>query len=205
MELYISRKTLAPLDFFLNIQGLTLYISDVPVIRPGISLIRIHLHPDVKPQFQFDASTVEKALNGFIKVLSGKTITPPQYSPIIVPALTLTPEFVQLCKDEYNAAYVDTPTGSEVSVEIPPNAFVGKSAYETWLDLGNTGTEQDFIDSLKGEPGEDGKDDLAQKIVMTPTLLGALSILPGAVAQILGISNSWHLVGYSVVVVPQPS
>lgn len=25
----------------------------------------------------------------------------------------------------------------------------GKSAYEIWLDLGNTGTEQDFIDSLK--------------------------------------------------------
>ena len=26
----------------------------------------------------------------------------------------------------------------------------GKSAYQTWLDLGNTGTEQDFIDSLGG-------------------------------------------------------
>lgn len=26
----------------------------------------------------------------------------------------------------------------------------GKSAYQTWLDLGNTGSEQDFIDSLKG-------------------------------------------------------
>lgn len=27
---------------------------------------------------------------------------------------------------------------------------VGKSAYQIWLDLGNTGSEQDFIDSLKG-------------------------------------------------------
>lgn len=26
----------------------------------------------------------------------------------------------------------------------------GKSAYQTWLDLGNTGSEQDFINSLKG-------------------------------------------------------
>lgn len=26
----------------------------------------------------------------------------------------------------------------------------GKSAYQTWLDLGNTGTEQDFLDSLGG-------------------------------------------------------
>ena len=33
----------------------------------------------------------------------------------------------------------------------------GDSAYEIWLSLGNTGTEQDFIDSLKGEQGEPGK------------------------------------------------
>ena len=29
----------------------------------------------------------------------------------------------------------------------------GKSAYEIWLDEGNTGTEQDFLDSLKGTAG----------------------------------------------------
>ena len=27
----------------------------------------------------------------------------------------------------------------------------GKSAYEIWLEQGNTGTEQDFLDSLRGE------------------------------------------------------
>lgn len=32
----------------------------------------------------------------------------------------------------------------------------GKSAYETWLSLGNSGTESDFITSLKGERGEQG-------------------------------------------------
>lgn len=32
----------------------------------------------------------------------------------------------------------------------------GKSAYESWLSLGNTGTEQDFIDSLKGDKGDPG-------------------------------------------------
>ena len=32
----------------------------------------------------------------------------------------------------------------------------GMSAYEVWLDLGNTGTEQDFIDSLKGPEGDPG-------------------------------------------------
>lgn len=30
----------------------------------------------------------------------------------------------------------------------------GKSAYQTWLDLGNEGTEEDFIESLRGEDGE---------------------------------------------------
>ena len=37
----------------------------------------------------------------------------------------------------------------------------GKSAYEVWLDLGNTGTEQEFINAIKGpqgNPGTPGKD-----------------------------------------------
>lgn len=37
----------------------------------------------------------------------------------------------------------------------------GKSAYQVWLDLGNTGTEQEFINALKGpqgNPGTPGKD-----------------------------------------------
>ncbi len=33
----------------------------------------------------------------------------------------------------------------------------GKSAYQVWLDLGNTGTEAQFIASLKGEPGAPGE------------------------------------------------
>lgn len=34
----------------------------------------------------------------------------------------------------------------------------GKSAYEIWLDEGNVGTEEDFLESLKGENGTDGED-----------------------------------------------
>lgn len=34
----------------------------------------------------------------------------------------------------------------------------GKSAYQIWLEEGNVGTEQDFLDSLKGADGIDGKD-----------------------------------------------
>lgn len=33
----------------------------------------------------------------------------------------------------------------------------GKSAYQSWLDQGNVGSESDFIASLKGEKGSDGK------------------------------------------------
>lgn len=32
----------------------------------------------------------------------------------------------------------------------------GKSAYQSWKDVGNQGTEQEFIESLKGAPGEQG-------------------------------------------------
>lgn len=34
----------------------------------------------------------------------------------------------------------------------------GKSAYQIWLDNGNTGTETKFLDSLKGKDGKDGVD-----------------------------------------------
>jgi len=42
----------------------------------------------------------------------------------------------------------------------------GESTYQIWLDAGNTGTEDDFIASLKGEKGNDGLpcDDENEKI-----------------------------------------
>ena len=33
----------------------------------------------------------------------------------------------------------------------------GKSAYQIWLDAGNTGTEADYLASLQGAPGQDGE------------------------------------------------
>lgn len=58
--------------------------------------------------------------------------------------------------------HVDT-TGSQPVTEIiiptGPRGIQGKSAYQTWLDLGNTGTEQDFINSLKPN-AEDIADDV---------------------------------------------
>jgi hypothetical protein len=46
----------------------------------------------------------------------------------------------------------------------------GKSAYEIWLEQGNEGSEQDFLDSLKGDKmtyddlTEEEKDDLASRV-----------------------------------------
>lgn len=39
----------------------------------------------------------------------------------------------------------------------------GASAYDTWLALGNKGTEEDFIKSLKGEKGDKGDDGVSGK------------------------------------------
>lgn len=47
--------------------------------------------------------------------------------------------------------HVDTTGSTPVTVIVVPTGprgLEGKSAYQVWLDLGNTGTEQDFIDSL---------------------------------------------------------
>lgn len=38
------------------------------------------------------------------------------------------------------------------------NGLDGKSAYQIWLDAGNTGTEAEYLESLKGQDGVDGKD-----------------------------------------------
>ena len=39
-----------------------------------------------------------------------------------------------------------------------PNSVDGKSAYQIWLDNGNTGTETDFLNWLKGKDGANGTD-----------------------------------------------
>lgn len=51
------------------------------------------------------------------------------------------------------ALYAET-SGSQLP---GPQGIDGKSAYQVWLDLGNTGTEADFIASLTGPQGADGK------------------------------------------------
>ena len=52
----------------------------------------------------------------------------------------------------YSNGVLSIENGNSVTVPMS----IGKSAYQTWLDLGNTGTEQDFIKSLKGPKGDKG-------------------------------------------------
>jgi hypothetical protein len=52
-----------------------------------------------------------------------------------------------------SSSVIQTVTGIPGS-----NGVDGKSAYQTWLELGNTGTEADFIASLQGSDGTDGAD-----------------------------------------------
>ena len=55
--------------------------------------------------------------------------------------------------DGHNVSIQDANGVKEFEVLDGENGTAGadgKSAYQTWLDLGNTGTEQDFIDSLSG-------------------------------------------------------
>ena len=62
------------------------------------------------------------------------------------------------------------------------NSIEGKSAYQTWLDAGNTGTEQDFLDSLKGTDGVDNSADIAD-------IRSDISELEGRVTGIENLGN----------------
>ena len=44
----------------------------------------------------------------------------------------------------------------ELTPDVIVKGITGKSTYDVWLDAGNIGTEEDFLNSLKGETGEPG-------------------------------------------------
>lgn len=55
-------------------------------------------------------------------------------------------------KLNYSNGILSIENGNSITVPMS----IGKSAYQSWLDVGNTGTEQDFIRSLKGAKGDKG-------------------------------------------------
>lgn len=63
-----------------------------------------------------------------------------------------------------------------LSVSACSSGKDGKSAYDIWLEQGNTGTEQDFLDSLKGDQGLQGN--------------------PGRTPEIkVGVNGNWYVDG----------
>jgi hypothetical protein len=40
---------------------------------------------------------------------------------------------------------------------VGPKGDIGLSAYQAWVGQGNSGTINDFLDSLKGDPGDPGE------------------------------------------------
>ena len=62
----------------------------------------------------------------------------------------------------------------------------GDSAYQVWLDEGNSGSEQDFLDSLKGGTGDDGKSfsaEIDRPIVYKTSAGGTLTANNNATAR----------------------
>lgn len=57
---------------------------------------------------------------------------------------------------DLNSDDFDVETEIELCCDNMVVGIPGLSAYDIWLSLGNTGTEQDFIDSLKGAKGDKG-------------------------------------------------
>jgi len=66
------------------------------------------------------------------------------------------------------------------------DSMVGPSAYQAWLDEGNTGTEQDFLDSLVGQPGADGTDGVAATVTVGSTT----TLDPGNNASVINVGTT---------------
>ena len=64
-----------------------------------------------------------------------------------------------------------------------PDGVDGKSAYQSWLDVGNVGTEAQFVASLKGADGVDGEDGADGLNMVITDVVNTYSALPLAPAD----------------------
>ena len=91
--------------------------------------------------------------------------------PFQVDAFGLLSERSQYDDEAAGFSFLATDTGELYFKEevgwsdgVPFRGEQGKSAYQVWLDEGNTGTEQDFLDSLVGADGQAGADGATPEI-----------------------------------------
>lgn len=115
---------------------------DVDVVG-GVAII-----PDVLLQTDKDLNAwafVGKAENGYTKISKvfkvNKRNKPADYvfTPVEQITISQIAEIAQSVRDDADSGMLN-----------------GKSAYETWLEQGNTGTQADFLASLEGEKGDKG-------------------------------------------------
>lgn len=72
-----------------------------------------------------------------------------------------------------------------------PKGDDGRSAYQVWLDAGNTGTQADYLASLKGETGPAGKDGTDGKDGTTPDLSSYLKSADADAKYITQVSKTY--------------
>lgn len=92
-------------------------------------------------------------------------------------------------KLSYSNGVLSIENGNSVTVPMS----IGKSAYQSWLDTGNTGTEQDFIRSLKGAKGDKG--DVTD--IGTSALLIYYCDLTSNIVHITGGYNAYKALTYN--------
>lgn len=87
---------------------------------------------------------------------------------------------------------------SGINTLLNSSATNGKSAYEIWLTQGNTGTETDFLNSLKGtqgaqgpkgDKGDPGVDADMSRVVALENKIGNYTLWVGTKAQYDSIST----------------
>jgi uncharacterized protein (TIGR02145 family) len=82
---------------------------------------------------------------------------------------------------------IQGPIGPVGNIGVPGiNGVDGLSAYEIWLSNGNNGTEQDYLNSLMGQPGNNVADDQYLQVSSTND---TLKLQNGGYVIIPGISN----------------
>lgn len=102
-----------------------------------------------------------------------------------IPQSSVTNEGFQLrigIGDNSTSADVLANTAHSVTIS-GPQGFTGvTSAYQTWLSVGNVGTEQDFLNSLQGPPGipgsANGQEYFSAYSTSNATFTGAEIIVP---------------------------
>lgn len=100
--------------------------------------------PDVFPIWCTDDNCLYifyKTIDGTANIANYNDLIPSESAVCLYP--TINPETSEISW-EFKTLTDQVP--DPVTLQGAP----GKSSYQTWLDLGNTGTEQEFIDSLRG-------------------------------------------------------